>query len=149
MFVVLAPKFDTDLINRSVSLFTNMKIVIIHCKNIQLKVYSKVAAYLTNLECHRTHTEHETALTIKIYIFQFINYYSSIMYIAFFKGKFVGYPGEYLKIFGHRQEEVSYFSLHILIIGRYIQSLRTMNLIFYAYIYACTIFHSAVTVVAY
>lgn len=37
---------------------------------------------------------------------QFINYYSSIFYIAFFKGKMVGYPGDYNRVFGSRQEEV-------------------------------------------
>ena len=31
--------------------------------------------------------------------------YASIFYIAFFKGRFVGYPGNYLHIFGLRNEE--------------------------------------------
>ena len=29
-----------------------------------------------------------------MFLFQFVNYYSSCFYIAFFKGKFVGYPGD-------------------------------------------------------
>ncbi|XP_065224630.1 anoctamin-2-like isoform X2 [Planococcus citri] len=72
------------------------------------KVYASVAAYLTELELHRTRTEHETALHMKIYMFEFVNYYSSIMYIAFFKGKFTGYPEHYWKLFGSRQEECNY-----------------------------------------
>lgn len=57
---------------------------------------------------HRTQTEFDESLTIKIYLFQFVNYYASIMYIAFFKGKFIGYPAKYNRIFGLRQEEVCY-----------------------------------------
>ena len=56
---------------------------------------------------HRTQTEYDDNLTFKVFIFQFINFYSSIIYIAFFKGKFVGYPGHYKHIFGSlRNEEV-------------------------------------------
>ncbi len=47
-----------------------------------------------------------------MYIFQFVNYYASIMYIAFFKGKFVGYPKKYNTILGFRQEEVSVPDFH-------------------------------------
>ena len=56
---------------------------------------------------HRTQTEFEDNLTFKVFIFQFINFYSSIFYIAFFKGKFHGYPAQYNRIFRYRQEEVS------------------------------------------
>uniref|UniRef100_A0A6P7FJS9 Anoctamin n=1 Tax=Diabrotica virgifera virgifera TaxID=50390 RepID=A0A6P7FJS9_DIAVI len=68
-------------------------------------VYGKLAQWLTEMELQRTQTEFEESLTIKIYMFQFVNYYSSIFYIAFIKGKFVGYPAKYNKIFGYRQEE--------------------------------------------
>lgn len=48
---------------------------------------------------------------MKMYLFQFVNYYSSCFYVAFFKGKFVGYPGDYKYMFGKwsklRNEEVS------------------------------------------
>ena len=61
------------------------------------------------LEMHRTQSEYDDNLTFKVFIFQFINFYSSIIYIAFFKGKFVGYPGHYKHIFGTlRNEEVTY-----------------------------------------
>ena len=39
------------------------------------------------LELHRTQSEFEDSLVWKLYIFQFVNYYTSIFYIAFFKGK--------------------------------------------------------------
>ena len=57
---------------------------------------------------HRTQSEFDDNLTFKVFLFQFINFYSSIFYIAFFKGRFVGYPGHYKHIFGNlRNEDVS------------------------------------------
>uniref|UniRef100_T1GN26 Anoctamin n=1 Tax=Megaselia scalaris TaxID=36166 RepID=T1GN26_MEGSC len=64
-----------------------------------------LAIFLTNLEYRRTETEYQESLTIKNYLFQFFNYYSSLFYIAILKGKFVGYPKKYNRIFGFRQEE--------------------------------------------
>ncbi|KAK3105042.1 hypothetical protein FSP39_015898 [Pinctada imbricata] len=69
------------------------------------KVYEKLALKLTQWEMHRTQTEFEDQLTFKVFVFQFVNFYSSIFYIAFFKGRFVGYPGQYNKFFGLRNEE--------------------------------------------
>lgn len=69
-------------------------------------LYDKLAVWLTELELQRTQTEYDESLALKNYIFQFVNYYSSIFYIAFLKGKFVGYPSKYNRIFGFRQEEV-------------------------------------------
>ncbi|XP_064556786.1 anoctamin-1 isoform X1 [Drosophila montana] len=68
-------------------------------------VYSHLAVRLTNYEYCRTQTEYDESLTIKNYVFQFVNYYSSLFYIAFLKGKFVGYPSKYNRIFSFRQEE--------------------------------------------
>lgn len=65
-----------------------------------------MAEYLTEFELQRTQTEFDDSLTLKIYLLQFINYYASIFYIAFFKGKVIGSPRDYNKIFGYRQEEV-------------------------------------------
>lgn len=82
-------------------LFTN------ESKTLLLQLYTFVAEYLTEFELLRTQTEFDDSLTLKIYLLQFVNYYASIFYIAFFKGKFVGYPKLYKKIYGYRQEEVS------------------------------------------
>jgi len=68
-------------------------------------VYSSLAVKLTNYEYCRTQTEYDESLTIKNYVFQFVNYYSSLFYIAFLKGKFVGYPAKYNRVLGFRQEE--------------------------------------------
>lgn len=69
-------------------------------------LYDRIAVYLTDMEYLRTQTEFDDSLTLKIYLLQFINYYSSIFYIAFLKGKFVGYPMKYNRVLGYRQEEV-------------------------------------------
>jgi len=79
-------------------------------------MYNHLAEYLTELEMWRTQTQFDDSLTLKIYLLQFVNYYASIFYIAFFKGKFVGHPGEYNKLFDYRQEEVSLFISYILIV---------------------------------
>lgn len=67
--------------------------------------YYYAAVFLTEHELHRTQTEYDESLGLKIYLFQFFNHYSSIFYIALLKGKFVGYPAKYKRIFGLRQEE--------------------------------------------
>ncbi|XP_034248774.1 anoctamin-1-like isoform X2 [Thrips palmi] len=68
-------------------------------------IYTWLAERLTEVELLRTQTEFDDSLTLKIYLLQFVNYYASIFYIAFFKGKFIGYPGEYKRLFGYRKEE--------------------------------------------
>ncbi|KAK8402242.1 hypothetical protein O3P69_001391 [Scylla paramamosain] len=57
------------------------------CIMIFNQLYARLAERLTELELQRTQTEFDDSLTLKIYLLQFINYYSSIFYIAFFKGK--------------------------------------------------------------
>ncbi|XP_051547999.1 anoctamin-5 [Myxocyprinus asiaticus] len=63
-------------------------------------LYERVAIWITDLEVPKTHLEYENMLTVKMFLFQFVNYYSSCFYVAFFKGKFVGYPGNYGYMFG-------------------------------------------------
>uniref|UniRef100_T1ISC6 Anoctamin n=1 Tax=Strigamia maritima TaxID=126957 RepID=T1ISC6_STRMM len=69
------------------------------------RVYTRLAHLLTEWEMHRTQTEFEDNLIFKVFLFQFVNFYSSIIYIAFFKGRFVGYPGHYNYVLGLRQED--------------------------------------------
>lgn len=69
-------------------------------------------------EIPKTHLEYENKLTTKMFMFQFVNYYSSCFYVAFFKGKFVGHPGNYSYMFGKwsglRNEEVRVCKLSVL-----------------------------------
>ncbi|RMC10046.1 hypothetical protein DUI87_12843 [Hirundo rustica rustica] len=69
-------------------------------------IYEKVATVITDFELPRTQTDYENSLTTKMFLFQFVNYYSSCFYIAFFKGKFVGHPGSPVYWLGkYRNEE--------------------------------------------
>ncbi|KAJ8250031.1 hypothetical protein COCON_G00232470 [Conger conger] len=69
-------------------------------------VYERVAIWITDFELPRTKTEYENSLTLKMFLFQFVNYYSSCFYIAFFKGKVVGFPGQPVYWLGkYRNEE--------------------------------------------
>ncbi len=57
------------------------------------RVYSIAALKLTFFEKPRTQTEFENSHACKLFILEFINIYASVIYIAFFKGKFFIGPG--------------------------------------------------------
>ena len=64
-------------------------------------LYSRLAVWLTNWENPPTRTDYEDSFTWKMYLFQFVNTYASIFYIAFFKsGLVVGTPSRYKRIGG-------------------------------------------------
>ncbi|XP_039605498.1 anoctamin-5-like [Polypterus senegalus] len=67
--------------------------------------YERVAIWITDMEINKTHLDYENRLTTKMFLFQFVNCYSSCFYVAFFKGKFVGYPGKYMYMFGQWRNE--------------------------------------------
>uniref|UniRef100_A0A182FBV7 Anoctamin n=1 Tax=Anopheles albimanus TaxID=7167 RepID=A0A182FBV7_ANOAL len=77
-------------------LFTTMTAALINLIIIMIltRIYHKLALYLTNMENPRTQTEYEDSYTVKIFVFEFMNFYSSLIYIAFFKGRFYDYPGD-------------------------------------------------------
>lgn len=47
--------------------------------------YTKLAKLLTKWENHRNLTEFQDALVIKLFIFNFINNYGSLFYLAYFR----------------------------------------------------------------
>ena len=64
--------------------------------NILKRIYNRIAVALTDFECPRTRTEYEDSFTVKMFLFQFFNTYSSIVYVAFFKSEQItGTPGRY------------------------------------------------------
>ncbi|CAG4978593.1 unnamed protein product [Colias eurytheme] len=83
-------------LKKHAKIFTAMTAALINLIIIMIltRIYAKIALYLTNLENPRTHTEYEDSYTFKIFFFEFINFYSSLIYIAFFKGRFYDYPGD-------------------------------------------------------
>ncbi|XP_053576348.1 anoctamin-5 isoform X3 [Bombina bombina] len=68
-------------------------------------LYERVAIWITDMEIPRTHLEYENRLTMKMFLFQFVNYYSSCFYVAFFKGKFAGFPADYTYMFNKWRNE--------------------------------------------
>ncbi|XP_030746412.1 anoctamin-1-like isoform X2 [Sitophilus oryzae] len=108
MSMLVALKVHSDKVDNSYAiLFTTVTAACINLISIFIfnYIYTFVAQYLTEFELLRTQTEFDDSLTLKIYLLQFVNYYASIFYIAFFKGKFIGSPKGYNRIFGYRQEE--------------------------------------------
>eukprot|EP00052_Salpingoeca_macrocollata_P017275 m.140206 g.140206 ORF g.140206 m.140206 type:complete len:929 (-) comp20332_c1_seq2:56-2842(-) len=69
------------------------------------RIYGSLAVRLTDYENHRKESAYESHLAFKIFLFQFVNSYSSLFYIAFFKGQNTGRPGDYNTFFGFRQDE--------------------------------------------
>uniref|UniRef100_A0AC35F864 Anoctamin n=1 Tax=Panagrolaimus sp. PS1159 TaxID=55785 RepID=A0AC35F864_9BILA len=75
--------------------------------------YTQLALKLTDWECPKTQTEFDDSYTVKVFLFQFVNYYASLFYIAFIKGRLSGVPGyetdtptgRKIKIDGYRLEE--------------------------------------------
>lgn len=68
------------------------------------KVYEKLAYILTEWEMPKTQTMFDDLFTFKMYLFQFVNFYGSLFYIAFVKLD-PGSPKHYTRIFGFRLEE--------------------------------------------
>eukprot|EP00794_Sanderia_malayensis_P012691 gene12691-13993_t len=89
-----------------ISLFASFTAATINliCIMILNTVYKQVAFWLTKWELPRTQTNFDDSYTFKMYLFQFVNFYGSLFYIAFFKLD-PGYPGHYNTIFGFRREE--------------------------------------------
>ncbi|AWO97765.1 putative anoctamin-1-like [Scophthalmus maximus] len=70
------------------------------------EIYGAVALWLTELEIPKTETNFEERLILKAFLLKFMNAYAPIFYVAFFKGRFVGRPGNYVYVFnGYRMEE--------------------------------------------
>ncbi|NXC49997.1 ANO9 protein, partial [Penelope pileata] len=67
---------------------------------IMTKVNRRVALFLCDMEKPRTFSQRENNFTIKIFIFQFLTNFSSLIYIAFFLGRINGHPGNYVRIAG-------------------------------------------------
>ena len=122
--------------NISYLICTVFTVVFIEVLNCQL---SKLCHKITRFEQHRTQSEFERSYCYKMFAFQFMNNYSAIIYLAFFKSQFVGYPGEFSRVFGQRQEqcgllgcmtEVAFELAIIMIILEAIANVREIGTIF-------------------
>ncbi|XP_068595246.1 anoctamin-1 [Brachionichthys hirsutus] len=70
------------------------------------EVYGAIAVWLTELEIPKTKEEFEEKLIFKSFFLKSMNAFAPIFYVAFFKGRFAGRPGDYFYVFGnYRMEE--------------------------------------------
>ncbi|XP_068579060.1 anoctamin-2 [Cebidichthys violaceus] len=70
------------------------------------EVYGAIAVWLTELELPKTKEEFEEKLIFKSFFLKSMNAFAPIFYVAFFKGRFSGRPGDYVYVFGdYRMEE--------------------------------------------
>ncbi|KAM3869676.1 anoctamin-1-like [Diretmus argenteus] len=70
------------------------------------EVYGAIAVWLTELELPKTEAEFGERLIFKSFFLKSMNAFAPIFYVAFFKGRFSGRPGDYVYIFGnYRMEE--------------------------------------------
>lgn len=115
MRTALAKSHDDEMVENAV-LITSVTAAGINLFLILImnSLYTRAAYYLTELEMPRTQTDFDNSLTLKMYILQFVNYYSSIFYVAFikvtaschlplplitansFQGRFVSHPGDFV-----------------------------------------------------
>eukprot|EP00050_Salpingoeca_kvevrii_P011072 m.12487 g.12487 ORF g.12487 m.12487 type:complete len:946 (+) comp3237_c0_seq1:137-2974(+) len=107
---VRASLYESDSVSRDdATLVTSLTAALLNLVGILVLefLYRFVAVFLNDWENHKTQSKYELHLSIKMYLFYFANSYSSLFYIAFFKGRFVGYPGNYNNFFGYRHDECS------------------------------------------
>lgn len=76
-----------DEVTSSVIVSTSAALINLICIVLFNSLYSQLAVKLTDMEMPRTQSEYDDSLTLKMYLFQFVNCYASIFYIAVFKGK--------------------------------------------------------------
>ncbi|XP_035988374.1 anoctamin-1 [Fundulus heteroclitus] len=73
------------------------------------EIYAYIARWLTLKEVPKTDKSFEERLIFKTFILKFVNAFTPIVYLAFFRGRLVGRPGKYLYVVGtYRMEECAH-----------------------------------------
>ncbi|XP_038664339.1 anoctamin-1a isoform X6 [Scyliorhinus canicula] len=93
-------KANVRVIVTSTAVIINLVVILILDE-----VYGSIARWLTIIETPKTDKSFEEKLIFKAFLLKFVNAYSSIFYVAFFKGRFAGRPGKYTYIFRHMRME--------------------------------------------
>lgn len=100
MFAVLSGSRDNNVQKRA-RIITAATAALINLVFIMFlsKVYEKLAIWLTDWENPPTESAYKDSFTWKMSSFQFVNNYSALFYIAFFKSNLiVGSPGKYRRL---------------------------------------------------
>uniref|UniRef100_A0A8B9RLW9 Anoctamin n=1 Tax=Astyanax mexicanus TaxID=7994 RepID=A0A8B9RLW9_ASTMX len=73
------------------------------------EIYGVVARWLTVMEVPKTDKSFEERLIFKAFILKFANAFTPIVYLAFFRGRLIGRPGNYFYVIGsYRMEECAH-----------------------------------------
>ncbi|KAF5905064.1 anoctamin-1 isoform X1 [Clarias magur] len=73
------------------------------------EIYGMVARWLTALEVPKTDASFEERLIFKAFVLKFANAFTPIVYLAFFRGRLIGRPGNYYYVIGnYRMEECAH-----------------------------------------
>ncbi|XP_060796914.1 anoctamin-1a isoform X2 [Neoarius graeffei] len=73
------------------------------------EIYGMMARWLTVLEVPKTDKRFEERLIFKAFILKFANAFTPIVYLAFFRGRLIGRPGNYVYVIGtYRMEECAH-----------------------------------------
>ncbi|XP_068432273.1 anoctamin-1a [Clinocottus analis] len=73
------------------------------------EIYAAIARWLNTLEVPKTDKSYEERLIFKTFVLKFVNAFTPIVYLAFFRGRLVGRPGNYLYVVGsYRMEECAH-----------------------------------------
>ncbi|XP_045204695.2 anoctamin-4-like isoform X2 [Mercenaria mercenaria] len=93
--VIVSVDYCGKISTVSCLILTNILSALLNAVSILIlgKIYDWVAWKLTEWENHRTQTQYNDALIIKLFAFSFANTYASCFYIAFFRGRFGGIFG--------------------------------------------------------
>ncbi|KAL7854733.1 hypothetical protein SRHO_G00169230 [Serrasalmus rhombeus] len=73
------------------------------------EIYGYVARWLTVKEVPKTDKSFEERLIFKTFVLKFANAFTPIVYLAFFRGRLIGRPGNYVYVVGsYRMEECAH-----------------------------------------
>lgn len=98
-------------------------------------IYSKLAKSLTDLENHKTENQYQDSFILKVFAFQFVNSFNSLIYIAFAKSYYEGCivtndNGEKEKIIGASCMNELYVQLISIFIVSYVKNLVELGVPF-------------------
>ncbi|XP_056621760.1 anoctamin-1 isoform X3 [Triplophysa dalaica] len=72
------------------------------------EIYGAIAVWITELEIPKTESTFEEHVILKAFLLKSMNAFAPVFYVAFFKGRFAGRPGDYVYVFkDFRMEECS------------------------------------------
>ncbi|CAF4102212.1 unnamed protein product, partial [Rotaria sordida] len=103
IFSIIVYRIQITYVLKNVSVSSYSSIIItvtsaimnLICSLILSPLYYYIAQKITDYELHKYQSEYEAAFSLKVYIFEFVNFYSSLFYVAFFKGRSSSYPSTY------------------------------------------------------